>query len=157
MPLTERIATLAAVGALALLTGCKPPRQDFRTPEDRITTETAYTLNKRETRIDFGLIGHDFTYDDVGLDLSVRHGVTDRFELSTNVAHDAVALFNLNMRGTIVDRKRFGFGVKAGAKYLPVAAMYLLPKDTRDESEAEDPREELVQMLIERATSLRCG
>lgn len=120
-------------GLVLALAGCKHNDQDFRTPQDRITTDTAYTLEKRQTRVELGAGGHDFGLDDTGVGLTVRHGIIDRLEVGTNVAHDAVSLFNLDVRGTLVDRPRFGLGARVGAKWLPFQALYLLPKDIRDD------------------------
>lgn len=135
--MTDREVRVRVFSLLALLSffavgGCKANTQDFRSPEHRITTQTAYTLNERETRVDLGVGGHDFGIDDVGLDLRVRHGVVDRFELGTNVAHDAVSLFNLDARGTFVDRPHLGLGARLGLKWLPFRALYLLPPEARE-------------------------
>jgi hypothetical protein len=106
---------------------------DVRSPADRLTDDTAYTLRQGQVRLDTGLVGQDLRTDDLGANLGVRVGLHDRVELGTNLAHVALAYFNLDARVLMIDRPHFAWGARVGVRGFNGGWLYVVPPEQRSE------------------------
>jgi hypothetical protein len=127
--LVRRVAGVVVILLLLGMTSCMAHR-NFRARDERITHYTAYTVPKRETRIGAGLVGRGV--GELGVNFGVTHGVTSRFQVGANVAHAAIGVLNVGIKGTFVDRGRFGLGGSARLLRAQPKNIWLLPEEARE-------------------------
>ena len=116
--------------ALALVTSACVHARDFKSPEGRLLDNTAYALQQREMRTDFGLVGTEF--NNFGAHLGLSYGAHKYFQLGTNFAHNAFSVFNLNFKSNVVDHRWVGVGLETGVSYMNPRLIWVLPKEYRD-------------------------
>lgn len=101
--------------------------RNFQAPDERIVHRTAYTVRKKEVMIDAGLVGLEIT--DVGVLLGVTGGITNRFQMGTNVGHLSLGVASLNAKGNLLDRRWVGLGLSTSVLYTSPRVFWALPDD----------------------------
>ncbi len=96
-----------------------------------MTDLTAYTLPKGEIQTGIGLVGTDI--DNLAADVPFDVGLPWGLQVGTNLAHNAITLFNADVKANLLDTDHFGLGVSAGVKWFNPSNLYVLPQDVRDE------------------------
>lgn len=124
----SRALWLGWLGALTL--GCAHER-NLTTPGQRIVDDTAYTLQKHELRVDFGLGGVET--DDLGAEVSVHGGVTDRLELSTNAVHWALGVVNARGELAAVEHEQGALSFELGVAWTRPEMIWVIPPRYRRE------------------------
>lgn len=121
--MASRLLSFAVV-----LGGCVHAR-DLRAPGERLTDDTAYTLQAQELRVDAGLGGVDF--DELGPDLSLSGGVTRWLELGANVGHAALGVLSLRGKATAFEHRFAAIGVETAILWTKPSAVWLIPRAQR--------------------------
>lgn len=104
---------LTAFGARAI--AAEGGAGDLQSPEQRSTRHSAYTLPAKLWSFDVGALG--VGGGDVVAVLGVSYGLGAGVQLSANLAHYSVGLFNLTAAYQFVDTRYFALGARFGAWY----------------------------------------
>ena len=114
--------------AWLLQMACVKPR-DFHAPAERMTSGTAWTLEKGTVAPEMGVGGTGTT------ELLVNMGVTwapvERLETNANVAHFGVGLFNVGFKGTLYESNRWALGGGVSGVWARGDLMWFLSEGKR--------------------------
>lgn len=119
---------LALAATAWSVSGCIHAR-DFHEPKGRLTDNTAYS-EQGPVRFEVGAVGRN--EDQLGATVAVRAApIPGRLEIGTNAAHLGLGIINLQTKGTIVDRPKYGLGARLGFRYINSRTLWVLPRDVR--------------------------
>ena len=114
--------------AWLLQMACVKPR-DFRAPAERMTSGTAWTLEKGTVAPEVGVGGTGST--DLLVDTGVTWAPIKRFETDANVAHFGVGLFNVGLKGTLYESDRWALGGGVAGVWARGDLMWFLGRGTQ--------------------------
>jgi hypothetical protein len=110
--LTRSVAAQSAAGEV-----------DLRSPAQRSTRYSAYSLPKGMWSVEVGALGMgDELYGLFG----GNYGLGEGFQIGLNLVHYATGLFNINARWNFLDREHLGLGVAVGFDYGHGAWVWVL-------------------------------